>query len=124
MPTTNLPDKVPEHADDLVVFTPPTAFEVVDRGSAEPIKFEHLGDTFIGIFEGTEDVTTEEGDIITMATFTGADGKPYCCFPNAVMRRGLRKVEVKDWVRITYALEVDTGKPSPLKSYVIEVGRA
>lgn len=123
MPKDNLPDLPDQHTDDLVVYQPPDAFEVVDRGSATPINFEHIGDSFVGIFEGTEEVTTEDGEQLELATFTGADAKPYCIFPNAVLKRALRKVDLKQWCRITFYAEIDTGKPSPLKSYVVEVGR-
>jgi hypothetical protein len=123
MPTDKLPAVHDIMGDLPAVFEPPTAFEVVDRGAAETINFETLGDTMTAIFEGLEEVTLEEGELINLARFTGPDGKPYAVFPNEVLRRGLAKVEAGRWVRITLTSLVDTGKPSPLKSYTVEVGR-
>jgi len=122
MPSTNLPEKTPEHETALEVLTPPSQFVIAFRGSAEVFRFDHMGDSLVAIYEGSEEITTEDGEIIEMATFTGADNKPYCCFPNGVLRRALAKVSVKSWVRITYTADIDTGKPSPLKNYVVEVG--
>ena len=123
MPTDKLPAVHDLMADLPAVFEPPTAFEVADRGAAETISFEALGDTMTAIYEGLEDVTLEDGEKIDLARFTGPDGKPYAVFPNAVLRRGLAKVDPGRWVRITLTSLVDTGKPSPLKSYTVEVGR-
>lgn len=113
----------PANSTDLVVHQPPEAFEVVDLGSAETVRFDNLGDTFVGIFMGTEEITGEDGEVFEMATFTGADGHPYCIFPGASLKRALRRLEPKQWARITYTRDIDTGRPSPLKSYVVEVGR-
>ena len=124
MPKDNLPEKLETRPGDLEQFTPPAAFSTVDVGSSEAVKFEALGDAFTGVFLGLEDITTEEGEVLPMASFIGPDGKGYCLFPNVVLRRGLAKVEPKEWCRITFDKEIDTGKPSPLKSYRVEVGRS
>lgn len=123
MTKDNLPAEVVEQEAYPVIYEPPASFEVVDRGSATPVSFTHLGDSFVGIYEGTDDVVTEDGEHFDLANFTGADGKPYGIFLGPVLKRAMRKVEIKQWCRITYNLDIDTGKPSPLKSYVVEVGR-
>jgi hypothetical protein len=121
MSNTKLPAEIITSDGEIVIFTPPTSFEVVSRGAAEPVKFGSHGDTFVGIFEDSEDMVDDDGKAFTAATFTGANGKPYVIFPGAILERGLRKVKPKQWVKITYVGDVDTGKPSPLKSYIVEV---
>lgn len=123
MTPNTLPAVNADAKDDLVVYQPPTAFEVVDRGSGEIINFPTMGDYFVGIYEGLEEVTNEEGEQLPMATFTGANAKSYCIFPNRSLKRGLGKVEPKQWCRITFIAEIDTGKPSPMKSFVVEVAK-
>ena len=123
MSTTKLP-AIPEAGnDELVVYEPPTAFEVIDRGSATSVTFQSFGDSFVGIFEDMEEMTDEGGEVYSMATFTGADAKPYCIFPGASLKRALRKLTKSQWCRITYTMDIDTGQPSPLKGYVVEVGK-
>lgn len=122
MPNDKLPAQVTDQADLPAVFTPPSSFEVVDRGAAETITFNGHGDFVVAIFEGLEEITTEDGEVLPLARLTGADAKPYAIFPNAVLLRALRKLEPGVWVRITYVGDVDTGKPSPLKTFVVERG--
>lgn len=124
MPNTNLPAEVTTSDGEIVIYTPPAHFEVISRGVPETVNFKSHGDSFVGIFEDSEALVDDDGKEFSVATFTGADGKPYCIFPGAVLRRSLRKVEPKTWVRITYIGDVDTGKPSPLKSYVVETARS
>lgn len=110
-------------AGALTVFEPPTFFEVVDRGPASVVNFNHHGDSFVGVYEYTEEMVDDEGEKFPMAVFTGADAKPYCFFPGKSLQRGLRKVNVGQWARITYVADVDTGKPSPMKAFIVEVAR-
>src|SRR5271154_1605674 len=98
------------------VYTPPASFEVVDRGSAETVNFNTIGDSFVGIFEYLTELVDAEGEKFPQALFTGADGKAYCIFPGAPLRRGLTRLKEGDWVRITYTQDIDTGRPSPMKS--------
>ncbi len=123
MGNTNLPDKVVTSDGEIVVYTPPANFEVLSRGVSEPVKFTHHGDSFVGIFEDAEKLEDDDGKPFMACTFTGPDGKPYVIFPGAILERAMRRVEPKQWVRITYIGDVDTGKPSPLKSYVVEVAK-
>lgn len=122
-PASNLPAETTTPSDELVVYQPPSTFEVLDRGAAETVSFEHCGESFVGIFEGLEEVTTDDGEQLPLGRFTGPDAKAYAIFPNTVMLRGLRKLEPGQWARITYVADVDTGKPSPLKSFVVEGAR-
>jgi len=108
--------------NEVAVFTPPASFEVVDRGAAETFKFEVLGTTFVGIFEYIGTLTSDDGEMFAQAIFTGPDGKPYSIFPGANLERALKRLSGGEWVRITYDRDIDTGKPSPMKSYVVERG--
>lgn len=116
-------EPLPANSTDLVVHQPPEAFEVVDLGSAETVRFDHFGDSFMGIFMGIDEIIDEDGEKFDIANFIGADNRPYCIFPGASLKRALRRLEPKQWARITYTRDIDTGQPSPLKSYVVEVGR-
>ena len=68
-------------AGEVAVYQPPASFEVVDRGSAEVIKFDNVGDVFVGRYEYTTRLTDDKGEIYPQAIFTGADAQPYCIFP-------------------------------------------
>ncbi len=123
MPTEEKLPAVPEAAKEVAVYEPPANFEVVDRGAAESVTFQHFGDRFVGIFEYMTDATDDRtGEIFPQAIFTGADGKAYSIFPSASLHRGLGRVEPGQWVAITYDRDIDTGKPSPMKSYIVERG--
>lgn len=119
----NLPEPVKQETADVVLYEPPTSFEVVDRGPGEPIVFNHFGDSFVGIFEDIDEAANESGELFEVARFMGADGKPYVIFPGAALRRGIAKLAHGQWARITYTFDVDTGKPSPMKCFTVEVGR-
>jgi hypothetical protein len=122
MSKTNLPAELDPTSSEVVVFEPPTAFEVIDRGPATPVAFEHFGDSFVGIFDDADTLQDEEGKEFTIALFTGPDGRPYCIFPGASLERPVRKLKHGQWVRITYTMDADVGKPSPMKVYTVEVG--
>jgi hypothetical protein len=112
------------HMAEVAVYEPPSSFEVVDRGAAEGFKFDHVGTSFVGRFEYTADVTEEKtGELFLQAIFTGADGKPYSIFPGGSLARAVHRMKEGEWYRITYDRDIDTGKPSPMKSYVVEQGR-
>lgn len=119
----NLPEPVKQETDEIVVFTPPTAFEVIDRGPGKTVEFTRFGDSFVGIFEYVEDFQPEEGPNFHVAHFMGANGESYVIFPGASLSRALDKLNKGEWARITYTFDVDTGKPSPMKCFTVEVGR-
>lgn len=123
MTKDNLPEPVKQETDALVVYEPPTMFEVIDRGPGEPVNFEHFGDSFVGMFEDSEEVANEDGQLFEVARFLGADGKAYVIFPGAALKRALAKLANGQWARVTYTFDVDTGKPSPMKCFTVEVGR-
>jgi len=119
---TNLPVVQVTQDGELQVYELPTEFVTVDRGSGTIVNFMHHGDSFTGILEDFEQVTTEEGEVLQMATLTGADNQPYAIFPNRTLLRGMSKVPLGYWVRITYIGDIDTGKPTPMKTYTVERG--
>lgn len=105
-----------------VTYEPPTAFEVVDRGIPERFKFEALGDSFVGIFEHLDEATSDDGEKFLVAVFTAPDGKPWSITPGASLERAVKRMEHGRWYRVTWTKAIDTGKPSPLKSFVVEAG--
>ena len=109
-------------AGEVAVYQPPASFEVVDRGSAEVIKFDNVGDVFVGRYEYTTRLTDDKGELYPQAIFTGADAQPYCIFPGGTLRRALENIDKGQWVRITYEKNVPTGQPTPMKSYIVERG--
>ena len=111
-------------SDAPAVYQPPASFEVLDRGAAEVFKFNAIGDSFVGMFDELRDMTDTEGEHFEQAIFMGADGRNYCIFPGASLVRALHKLTRGDWVRITYDQDIDTGRPTPMKSYVVERGLA
>lgn len=119
----NLPEPVKQETAEVAVFTPPGSFEVIDRGPGEKVEFGNFGDSFIGIFEHIEDYVPDEGKPFPIARFLGADGLSYVIIPGAGLIRPLQRLKYGDWVRITYTYDVDTGKPSPMKCFTVEVGR-
>jgi hypothetical protein len=119
----NLPDTVDAEDKVLAVFTPPTDFITVDEGLANTVEFAQVGDSFTGIYQYTETITPDEGDPYPMASFTGVDGEPYVIFPGKGLRRGMRKLQPNDWARITYLGDLDTGKPSAMKCYRVEIAK-
>lgn len=123
MATKNLPDTVDQSTGEIEVYTPPSAWEVVDRGPGDPIEFQHHGDSFQGIYMGREIGTDKDGDQFPIDQFTGADGKSYVIFSGASLSRGMKKVERGQWARVTYVFDLDIGKPSPMKVFTVEVGR-
>lgn len=118
---TNLPTAPPDGSDMPVIFKPPTSWEVADRGAAETINLTTVGDWMVGIFEGLDEITTDDGEHLIVARFLAPSGRPVALFPNSILKRSLVRVEVGRWVRITLEKLVDVGKPSPLKSFVVEV---
>lgn len=119
----NLPEPAKQETAEVVVFTPPTAFEVIDRGPGISVTFTDFGDTFIGIFEGWDEGANDDGETFPIARFTGADANSYVIFPGAALERAIHKLNKGEWARITYTFDVDTGKPSPMKCFTVEVGR-
>lgn len=123
MATKNLPDTVDQSTGEVVVYEPPAAWEVVDRGPGEQVSFQHHGDSFQGIYMGREEAEDDKGKKFFVDSFTGADGNPYVIFPGASLARGMHKVQRGEWCRITYTFDLDTDKPSPMKCFTVEVGR-
>lgn len=119
----NLPEPVKQETGEVVVFQPPAAFEVIDRGPGTVVTFSNFHDTFVGIYDGWDEGTDDDGAKFPIARFMGADGNNYVIFPGAALERALHKLNKGEWARITYTFDVDTGKPSPMKCFTVEVGR-
>lgn len=120
---SNLPEPVNQETAEVVVYEPPAAFEVIDRGPGEVIQFNHFGDSFVGIYDGPDEGIGDDGEKFSIARFMGANGNNYVIFPGAALERALHKLNKGEWARVTYTFDIDTGKPSPMKCFTVEVGR-
>jgi hypothetical protein len=123
MARDNLPATSPEVTDDLVVYRPPAAFVVLDETGADVVQFTYHGQQVVGIFRGSEEMVDDDGEKFDMASFTGPDGKPFVIFPGKGLKRIIYKLNPGEWARITYRGDIDTGKPSPMKAFTVEVAK-
>jgi hypothetical protein len=119
----NLPALTEEAPTEVAVFEVPAVFEMLDRGIPTRVSFDTIGETFVGIFESLETALDDNDKEFEVALFTGPDGEPYSIGLSAGLVRPLRKLHPKDWARITLDRFVDTGKPSLMKSYLVQVAR-
>lgn len=99
----------------------------VSDGSAAPeqetkIVFEEYGDEFIGEFLGYRHLTdrvTQQG--YTQARFRADDGEICYVRANHSMKEGLDRVRIGQRTRVCYVDDVDTGMPSPMRSFTVQV---
>ncbi len=90
----------------------------------DQIVFENPGeDVFIGQYVGSRIVNQEDGNNFTVLQFIGIDGKPYQTNAGWKLEDGFMDIEAGSIVRMTYVKDVDTGSPSPMKDFRIEVAR-
>lgn len=109
-----------------------SGFTTVSSGAAEAqvpetkIVFEEINDEFTGFFLGYRELR----DRITQQPYTQARFKDpetdEICYTRAnnSMKEGLDKVNIGELTRITYTDDVDTGMPSPMRSFTVEVNRS
>jgi hypothetical protein len=123
MASNNLPATKPEKEESPVVYQPPASFVVLDETGADVVTFDHHGQSVVGIFRGSEEMVDDDGEKFDMASFTAPDGKPFVIFPGKGLRRIIYKLSIGEWARITYRGDIDTGKPSPMKAFTVEVAK-
>jgi hypothetical protein len=88
--------------------------------SGDQIVFDTIGDVFIGQFTGARKADTDDGQF-TILTFMGVDGKPYQTNAGWKLQEGFSDIDSGTIVRVTYVKDVDTGSPSPMKDFRIDV---
>lgn len=106
-------------------------WETVAEESGEKMKFETVGDEFIGTYEGLTHIvpkkegTTEE-DEFDQLLFRDGNGKLYALNAGYKLLEaftGEAAPEKGSRVKLTYVGNVDTGQPSPMKDFRVQVAR-
>jgi hypothetical protein len=99
-------------------------WDTVIQETGEQIIFDTVGDAFVGLFTGKREVEVD-GGTFTLLTFMGAGGKRYQTNAGWKLENGFMDADIKrgDIVRVTYVQDVDTGQPSPMKDFRVEVAR-
>lgn len=99
----------------------------VEQGPETKIVFEEFGDEFIGEFFGYRHLTDREsGQSYTQARFRDQETGEICYTrANHSMKEGLDRVPVGSITRIVYVSDTDTGMPSPMRTFTVQIkGRA
>jgi hypothetical protein len=84
------------------------------------IVFDTIGDTFIGMFTGKRHAVND-GEDFTILTFTGTDGEAYQTNAGWKLSEGFSDIPSGTIVRIKYVKDVETGSPSPMKDFRVDV---
>lgn len=101
------------------------AFRDVEPDSFEPrnfYKFTAIGDKLAGWFVKTVETTAFEKPA-TEYTFRDKDGVDWTITPSGALKQQLAKAALKPGNRaiITYTGNKDIGKPSPMKTFKVQV---
>lgn len=97
-------------------------WETVVEESGKNIEFSEVGSQFIGTYIGTAHIVPPNGgDEFDQQRFRDGAGTLYSVNGGFKLREGLKDVPEGATVRITYMGEVDTGQPSPMRDYRVEV---
>lgn len=98
-------------------------FDTVIEESATTIIFENPGESFIGEFRGSEDITPENGEPFSRWIFM-RDGTLYAINKSYQLEDLASKVSPGQWVRITYVKDISTKRGlNDLKDMKVEVAR-
>jgi|SRR5215472_9641932 len=100
------------------------SWDTVIQETGDQIVFDTVGDQFVGLYTGTRQAENE-GEKFTILTFMGPGGKRYQTNAGWKLESGFLDADIKrgDIVRVTYVQDVDTGRPSPMKDFRVEVAR-
>jgi hypothetical protein len=102
-------------------------WDVVSEEAPTMMVFDTIGDQFIGTYSGNVEITPDEDDpdsTFTQGRFRGTDGELYATNLGYDLRTALGKVQPGTLCRITYMKDIDTGQPSPMKSFRVETRNA
>jgi hypothetical protein len=94
--------------------------------TGDQIVFDTIGDVFTGLYLGSRTVLAEEDNpesAFRILMFTGTDGKPYQVNAGWKLESAFKLIPERSIVRITYVKDIDTGQPSGMKDYRVEVAR-
>lgn len=96
--------------------------EVSETGT--PIEFPEVGSQFVGLYVGSQIATAKDGGEFTILQFVGPDKLPYQHNAGAKLNTAFQEIPTQSLVRITRMNDVDTGRPSPMQDFRIEVAIA
>jgi len=101
------------------------SWDTVIQETGDQIVFDTVGDQFVGLYTGKREVTLDDGQKFTLLTFMGPGMKRYQTNAGWKLENGFLDAEIKrgDIVRVTYVQDIDTGRPSPMKDFRVEVAR-
>jgi len=111
--TTTGVDVIPDDAE----------WETVEQESGQKLTFANVGEQFVGTFVETALIEPENGESFTQQRFRSPEGELYSFNGGFKVNRGLEKAVSGDLIRITYMGDVDTGQPSPMKDFKVEIAK-
>lgn len=106
-------DVIPEDAE----------WETTEQESGQKLTFANVGEQFVGAFVETALIEPENGETFTQQRFRSPEGELYSFNGGFKVNRGLESANPGDLVRLTYMGDIDTGQPSPMKDFKVELSR-
>lgn len=97
-------------------------WETVAQETGDQIVFDTIGDEFIGLFTGRQ-TAQKDGEDFTILSFIGTDGKPYQTNAGWKLEQAFSDIPEQTVTRIKYVKDIDTGQPSPLKDFRVDVAK-
>jgi hypothetical protein len=98
-------------------------WEVASEEQPTMMVFDTLGDQFTGIYLGRKHIVPDdsEKDEFDQDLFQDpSTGELFAVNSGYNLRRALEEIEPGKTCRLTYVKNVDTGQPSPMKSFRVE----
>jgi hypothetical protein len=92
-----------------------------DEYDETKIVFDTIGDEFVGVYLGPRQVPNEDGEFTQHRFAVGEDR--YFVNGNHSLNQGMRNVAKGTLTRLTYASDRDTGAPSAMKVYRVDVNK-
>lgn len=103
-------------------------WETVHEESALRVLFDTIGDQFVGIYIGVDDITPDDGEPFSLFLFRGIEGETTgkVCGINQsyTLKQAMEKVNAGDITRLTYVKDIPTRRGlNPLKDFKVDVKR-
>lgn len=109
--------------EDPVTFLPDDSeWETVVEESGEKYVWENVGQQFIGTYREQRTISAEGYEPFDQQVFD-VDGKVVTMNGGYKLREAFADIPKGSLVRITYVGDIDTGQPSPMKDFRVEVAR-
>lgn len=98
-------------------------WSVHTQETGDQIVFDTVGDQFIGMYTGPQKAE-KDGDSFTILTWIGTDGKPYQTNAGWKLEQAFSDIPNGTITRVTRCKDIDTGQPSPMKDFRVDVAYA